>query len=395
MVVLYDTAVRADWNIDAGLFEVFVTGFCYLNYCGCLSTTDTLLLTGDADGAAADADLNKVCACFCQEEEAFAVYYVTCADLNGVAVFCTDEVDGAFLPLGEALGGVDAQYVCTGFYQSRYTLFIVAGVDTGADYIAFVCIQQLVCIFFMRGVVLAEYKVFESLVFIHQWQRVELVLPDDVICFLQGGVSICHDEVFELGHKLADRSIQAHSADTVVTAGYDTDQFAGSSSVLGNSNGGVTGFFFQRQDVLEGLIRADVGIAGNKACFVAFYSCNHCCLVSYRLRTINKGNTALFCQCDCHFIVGYRLHDRRNQRNVHGQWALFLTFFKFYQWGFQADVRRNALRRRIARYQQVLTKGMGRLIKIVCHNLNAPHINLKFVPDNTAYISNYDTISLQ
>ena len=137
VVVLYDTAVRADWNIDAGLFEVFVTGFGYLNYCGCLSTTDTLLLTGDEDGAAADADLNKVCACFCQEEEAFAVYYVTCADLNGVAVFCTNEVDGAFLPLGEALGGVDAQYVCTGFYQSRYTLFIVAGVDTGADYIAF------------------------------------------------------------------------------------------------------------------------------------------------------------------------------------------------------------------------------------------------------------------
>ena len=100
---------------------------------------DTLLLTGDADRAAADADLNKVCACFCQEEEAFAVYYVTCADLNGVAVFCTDEVDGAFLPLGEALRGVDAQYVCTGFYQSRYTLFIVAGVDTGTDYIAFVC----------------------------------------------------------------------------------------------------------------------------------------------------------------------------------------------------------------------------------------------------------------
>ena len=60
VVVVNDTAVRADRNIDAGLLEILVTGGCNLDQSRSLTAADALLLTGDADGAAADADLDEV-----------------------------------------------------------------------------------------------------------------------------------------------------------------------------------------------------------------------------------------------------------------------------------------------------------------------------------------------
>ena len=200
----------------------------------------------------------------------------------------------------------------------------------------------------MRRIVLAEYEVFESLVFVNQWQCIEFVIPDNVVCFFQRGVCACHNEVFIWGHELGNRGVQAHSADTIVTAGNDTNQFAGCSSIVSNCNGGVTGLFFEFEDIFQCFVRADVGITCNKACFVALYSCYHCSFVLDALGTINKGNSALFCKSDCHFVIRYRLHDCRYQRDVHGQRTFFLTLFVLNQWGLQAYICWNALRRRIA-----------------------------------------------
>ena len=81
MIIVNDTAVRADRNVDAGLFEILVTSGCNLDQSGSLTAADALLLTGDADGAAADADLDKVRAGLSEEAEALTVNDVACADL--------------------------------------------------------------------------------------------------------------------------------------------------------------------------------------------------------------------------------------------------------------------------------------------------------------------------
>src|SRR5699024_6314280 len=157
-----------------------------LNDCGCLTTADTLLLTGDADRAAADTDLDEVRASLCQEAEALAVNDVACANLYGVAVVLANPCDAARLPLREAFRGVDAQYVSASLDQCRYTLSVVTGVDARANDVALVLVEQLERIFLMRIIVLAEYHVYQMLILIYQRQGVELMIPDDIVCFLEG-----------------------------------------------------------------------------------------------------------------------------------------------------------------------------------------------------------------
>ena len=70
MVVINDTAVGADGDIDAGLLIILITCLADLDQGSCLAAADALGLTGDADGAAADTDFDEVSAALCQEEEA-------------------------------------------------------------------------------------------------------------------------------------------------------------------------------------------------------------------------------------------------------------------------------------------------------------------------------------
>ena len=234
-------------------------------------------------------------------------------------------------------------------------------------------VEQLVGVLLVGGIVLAEYEVFESLILIHQRQGVELVLPDDVVCFLERGVGVRGDQIFKLGHEFRDRSVQLHAADAVVAAGDDADQLAVGGAVLGDCDGGMSGLILELEDILEGLVRADIGIAGDKARLVALDSGHHCSLILNRLGTINKGDAALFCQRNRHLVVRNRLHDCGNQRDIQRQGAFFLSLFEFDQWGLQADICRDALGGRIAWNQQVLAKSVGRFTKIKRHKLNSPY----------------------
>ena len=69
VIVVYNAAIRADRDVYTGFLVVFIARLGDFNGRSCLTAADALLLTGDADGAAADADLYKVCACFGQEPE--------------------------------------------------------------------------------------------------------------------------------------------------------------------------------------------------------------------------------------------------------------------------------------------------------------------------------------
>ena len=79
VVVIHNTAVGANGNIDACFLKVRITCTGYVNNRGSLAATDALLLSRNADGASADADLDKVSACICKEPESFCIDNVSCS----------------------------------------------------------------------------------------------------------------------------------------------------------------------------------------------------------------------------------------------------------------------------------------------------------------------------
>ena len=163
-----------------------------------------------------------------------------------------DPADGAALPLGVALRGVDTQHIHTGLYQCGHTLGVVAGVDTGAHNVALVLVQQLVDIGLVGIVVLAEDDILQVALGIHQRQGVDLVVPDDVVAVVQGGVLRGSDQLLNGGHKGGNAGVVRGVVDAVIAGGHDAQQFAARGAVGGDGDGGVAGAGFQFQYIVQG-----------------------------------------------------------------------------------------------------------------------------------------------
>ena len=316
MVIVYDTAVRADRHINAGFLEILVTGSSYIDQGSGLSAADTLGLTGDADRAAADTNFHKVSAGLGKEHKAVTVNYVACADLYAVAIVITYPLDGVCLPAGVALGGVDTQHVSAGSQQCGNTLSIVPGVDTCAYQVPLFVVQQFLGIGLVGGIVLAEYEVHQPVFIVHDGKAVELMLPNDIVGSLQCGVSGGNHHFFSGSHKGGNLLRAVHTAYAVVTAGDDTQQLAGGSAIFGDCHGGEAVAFLQCQHIVKGSIGSQVGGGNHKACLVALDLGNHCCLRFDGLRAVDKAQAALLCQGNCQRVVGNGLHNGRGHRNV-------------------------------------------------------------------------------
>ena len=321
MIIVDDAAIGADGHIDAGLLVVLVTGLCDLDDCGGLTTADALGLTGNADGTAANADLDEVCTGLSQETEALGIHNVACAHLHGIAVVLTDPGDGTALPLGVALGGVDAEHIHASLDQCGNALGIVAGVDAGTDHIALVGIQQLVDVLLVGIVVLAEHEVFQVALSIHQRQRVDLVVPDDIVAVVQRGILRCGDQLLDGSHKGGNGSIIGGVVDTVITGGHNAHQLAVRSAIGSDSNGGVAGAGLELQHIVQGGGRSQVGIGDHITGLIALDAAHHGSLVLNALGAVDEGHTALTCQCNGQLIAGDRLHDGTDHGDVHFQRA--------------------------------------------------------------------------
>ena len=369
MIVVHDTTVGAERNVHASFFEIFVAGFGDFDNGGRLAAADAFLFTGDADGAAADADLDEVCACFGEIAEAVGVNDVAGANFDGVAVVFADPVEGQFLPFGVAFGGVDDEHICTGFDEGWHAFCVVAAVDAGADHVALgVVVEEFEWIFFVGIVVLAEDQVHEILIFVDDRQLVELVIPDQIVGFRQGGVFVTDNELVKWGHEFFNLGIARGAGEAIVAAGDDAEEFAVWRTIFGDSHGAVAGFFAQGQHIGEGVGWAQVGIGNNKACFVVLNLAHHCSLAFDGLGAIDEGKTAFFCQRDGQGIVGNGLHDSRDQWDVQrDRW--FFAFSEFDQWGFEADIGWRALFGSEAWDQKILAKSVGWFVINECHVL--------------------------
>ena len=62
-----------------------------------------------------------------QEAEALGVNHVARSNFHGIAVMLAHPFDSHLLPIGIALGAVDAQRIGACFHQSRYAIGIIAG----------------------------------------------------------------------------------------------------------------------------------------------------------------------------------------------------------------------------------------------------------------------------
>ena len=241
MVVLDDAAIGADGHVDAGFLIILVPLRRHVDDRRGLAPANALGLPGDADGAAANADLHEVGPGIRQEAETLAVHHVAGAYLHGVAVVVPNPPQRPQLPLGVSLGGVDDQHIHAGLHQSGNPLGIVPGVDAGAYHVALLGVQQLQGVALVGIVVLAEHKAHQMAVGRHDGQGVELVVPDDVVGGFQTGALRGGDDLLHRGHKFADRSGGVHAADPVIPAGDQAQQLSGTGAVVSDSHGGVAG----------------------------------------------------------------------------------------------------------------------------------------------------------
>ena len=367
MIVVDNAAVGTDGHIHAGLLEILVSCGCNLDQSGCLAPADALGFPGDADGAAADAHLYEVRTGLSQEPEAVPVHHVARADLHGVAIGLAHPLDGLFLPAGVALGGVDDQHVHTGLQQGRNSLRIVPGVDARTHQIALLSIQQLLGVGLVRGVVLPEDEVQQVVVFVHDGQAVQLVLPDDVVGLFQRGLRGGGDQLLPGSHEGGNLVRRLHAGDPVVPAGHDAKELTVGGAVIGDGHGGEAVLCLQRQNICQSVLRGQIGSRGDEAGLVVLDPGDHGRLALNGLRAENEADAALLRQCNGQRVIGHRLHNGGSQGNVQGNGGLFLALAELDQRRLQADLIRDAILGSVAGHQKVLAEGVAGFGIVISH----------------------------
>ena len=101
----------------------------------------------------------------------------------------------------------------------------------------------------MGIIVFTENHIQKPLVFVNDRQAVELVVPNDIIRFLQRNAFFGINQVLKRSHKLCYLCGRIHSADAVVPAGDNAQQLALGSAVIGYRDSGVPGLCFQIQNI--------------------------------------------------------------------------------------------------------------------------------------------------
>ena len=218
----------------------------------------------------------------------------------------------------------------------------------------------------MSLIVLAENERHQIPLFGDNGQSVQLIVPNNVVGFLQGGTFRCGDQLLRRSHKVLYLSGGLHAADTVITTSHQTQQLTGTGSVIGDRHGSVTGTLLHVQHIGQSILQTQVRVTDHKTRLIIFDLTDHLGLFLNGLRNKDKCNTALLGQTDTHLFAGNGLHHSGNHRNIHGQGA-FLTLLILDHRGLQRNIGRNTLGRGVTGHQQVLAKGMRRFRKIICH----------------------------
>lgn len=88
---------------------------------------------------------------------------------------------------------------------------------------------------FLVGIIIfAENHILQVALLVYQRQRVDLVIPDDIVAVMQAGVGRCGNQLVQRGHELSHFQIGAHAGQAVVTGCHNAQQLAvgGAVSVM-------------------------------------------------------------------------------------------------------------------------------------------------------------------
>ena len=277
-----------------------------------------------------------------------------------------DPFDRETLPVRITFGTVDAENVDTSVDQRGHTLGIIAGIDACAHHIALVGIQHFKRIGFVRIVVLAEHKIEQVVFVVHDGQRVQLVVPDDVVGRLERRVRRSNDHAIARRHEVRNDFVHAHAGKTVITFGDDAKELSVAGAIFRNRHRRMTVFLLQSDHVSKRHVRTKVSIARHEARLVVLHATDHGSLILDGLRPVDEGKAAFRGQRDSHTVVRNGLHDSGNHRNAQRNGRLF-TLLVLHQRSFQAHRRRNVFRCGKTRNEQILVKRTRRFIEIVGH----------------------------
>ena len=211
----------------------------------------------------------------------------------------------------------------------------------------------------MGGVVLAEHEVQQAAVGVHNGQGVELMLPDDVVCFLQRRLRWRGDELFQRRHERADLLAAVHAGDAVIAARNDAEQAAVRRAVVRDGDGRIAVLRLERQNVRQCAVRRQVGRRDDKASLVVLDAGDHRRLGFNGLRAINKRQPAFLRQRDGQLIIGNGLHDRRHHGDIQRNGRL-LALAEARQRRAERNIGRDTVLRRVAGDQQILAEGVAR-----------------------------------
>ncbi len=173
----------------------------------------------------------------------------------------------------------------------------------------FLSIQKFQRILLMGRIILAEDHVHQIAVLVDDGQRIDLMVPDDIVGLLQGNVIRADDHFRNRGHEGTDRIRHLHPAYPVVTARHDAFEMAMGRPVTRDGHRGMARLFLQFQHICQSAVGAQVGIADHETGLVALDAGNHGRFALDALRTVDEGKSAFTGQGNGHFIIRNGLHD--------------------------------------------------------------------------------------
>ena len=147
--------------------------------------------------------------------------------------------DGLRLPFRIAFRAIDAERIGACFNKRWNALFVVARIDARTDQIALMRVEEFVRIGFVALIVLTKDHIEQVIVFIDDGKRVELVIPDDIVSFLERSICRANDEVLAWRHEIRNRRVEAHARKTIVTTGDHAEQLALRTTTFSDRHGGV------------------------------------------------------------------------------------------------------------------------------------------------------------
>ena len=73
-------------------------------------------------------------------------------------------------------------------------------------------------------IVFTENETYKTAVLINDRELVDLVVPDDVVCFFESRSLRCGNELLDRSHELLNLCIRSHTAYTIVSCCYETQE---------------------------------------------------------------------------------------------------------------------------------------------------------------------------